>query len=144
MTDISQIAKWYNSSTFVLQVMCFTRSIKIKVLVELPAKRVSLQNAFPYKTCFPAKRTPQESKRKKVGDSMFCDSSVEGTCRGWSTSYSLVSYFQKLGILLWTEYVCLCMWNISLLLLTWFCSWVLQLITQVLNVSGQFVQTSYM
>ena len=48
--------------------------------------------------------------------------------------YSLISYFLNLGIWLWTECVCLCIWNISLLLLTCFCSWVLQLITQVLNV----------
>ena len=40
----------------------------------------------------------------------------------------------KLGIWLWTECVCLCIWNISLLLLIWFCSWVLQHIAQLLNV----------
>ena len=66
------------------------------------------------------------------GCSMFCGSSVGGTCWGWSTSYSLVSYFLKLVTWLWTECVCLCIWNISLLLLIYFCSWVLQLITQVL------------
>ena len=49
-------------------------------------------------------------------------------------SYSLVSYFLKLGIWLWTECVRLCIWNIILLLLTHFCFWVLQLITQALNV----------
>ena len=49
-------------------------------------------------------------------------------------SYSLASYFLKLGIWLWIECVCLCILNISLLLLTCFCSWVLQLIAQVLNV----------
>ena len=65
-------------------------------------------------------------------DSVFCGSSVGGTCRGWSISYSSVSYILKLGISLWIEYVCLYIWNISLLLLTCFCSWVLQLITQVL------------
>ena len=69
---------------------------------------------------------------RRWGDSMLCGSSVGGTCRGWLISYSLVSYFLKLGIWLWTECVCLCIWNISLLLLTCFCSWVLQLITQVL------------
>ena len=63
---------------------------------------------------------------------MFCGSSVGRTCRGWLISYSLVSYSLKLGIWLWTECVCLCIWNISLLLLTCFCSWVLQLKTQVL------------
>ena len=63
---------------------------------------------------------------------MFCGSSVGRTCRGWLISYSLVSCSLKLGIWLWTECVCLCIWNISLLLLTCFCSWVLQLITQVL------------
>ena len=45
--------------------------------------------------------------------------------------YSLVRYFVKLGR---TECVCLCIWNLSLLLLSCFCSWVLQLITHVLNV----------
>ena len=33
-----------------------------------------------------------------VEDSMFCGSSKEGTCRSWSISHSLVSYFQKLGM----------------------------------------------
>ena len=46
-----------------------------------------------------------------------------------TASYSLVSYFLQLGI-----WFCLCIWNISLLLLTCFRSRVLQLITQVLNV----------
>ena len=35
--------------------------------------------------------------------------------------------FLKLGLRLWTECVCLCIWNISLLLLLCFCLWVLQL-----------------
>ena len=48
-------------------------------------------------------------------------------------SYSLVSYFLKLGIWLWPECVCLCIWNISLVLLACFCLWVLQLTTQVLH-----------
>ena len=39
-----------------------------------------------------------------------------------------------MGIWLWTECVCLCIWNISLLLLTCFCFWILELITQVLDV----------
>ena len=73
-----------------------------------------------------------EGTKRGSGDSMFCFSSVVVTCRGWSISYYLVSYFLKLGIWLWTECVCLCIWNISLLLLICFCSWVLQLITQVL------------
>ena len=34
--------------------------------------------------------------------------------------------FLKLGVWLRTECVCLCIWNINLLLLTCFCSWVLQ------------------
>ena len=42
-------------------------------------------------------------------------------------SHSSVSYFLKFGIWLWTECVCSCIWNISLLLRTSFCSWVLQL-----------------
>ena len=49
-------------------------------------------------------------------------------------SYSVVSYILKLGIWLWTECVCLCIWSISLRSLTCFCSWVLQLITRVFNV----------
>ena len=73
-----------------------------------------------------------EGTKRGSGDSLFCFSSVGVTCWGWSISYSLVSYFLKLGIWLWTECVCLCIWNISLLLLPCFCSWVLQLITQVL------------
>ena len=44
-----------------------------------------------------------------------------------TVSYSLVSYFLLLCTWLWTECVCLCIWNISLVLLTCFCSWVLQL-----------------
>ena len=47
--------------------------------------------------------------------------------------YSLVSYFLKLGIWLWAECACFCTWNISLLQLTCFSSWALQLITQGLN-----------
>ena len=39
-----------------------------------------------------------------------------------------------MGIWLWPECVCLCIWNISLLLLTCFCFWILELITQVLDV----------
>ena len=38
--------------------------------------------------------------------------------------------FLKLGIRLWTECVCLCIWNISLLLLLSFCLWVLQLMRE--------------
>ena len=34
-----------------------------------------------------------------------------------TVSYSLVSYFLVLGVWLWTECVCLCIWNVSLLLL---------------------------
>ena len=73
------------------------------------------------------------TKQGKGGeDSVFCGGSMGETCRGWSISYSSVSYILKLGIRLWIECVCLYIWNISLLLLTCFCSWVLQLITQVL------------
>ena len=42
-------------------------------------------------------------------------------------SYSLVNYFLVLGIGLQTGYVFLCFWNISLLLLSYFCYWELQL-----------------
>ena len=38
--------------------------------------------------------------------------------------------FLKMGICLWTECVCLCVWNISLLLLTCFCWWVLQVMRE--------------
>ena len=41
--------------------------------------------------------------------------------------YSLVNYFLLLGIQLQTWHVYLCIWNISLLLLRYFCSWKLQL-----------------
>ena len=40
-----------------LQVICFTTSIKIKVLVELTAKRVSLWNKFFCETSFPTNAT---------------------------------------------------------------------------------------
>ena len=51
-----------------------------------------------------------------------------------TVSYSFISYFLKFGIWLWTECIYLYIWNISLLLITCFCSWVLQLLAQVFNV----------
>ena len=64
-----------------------------------------------------------------------CEHKVKGKRFSfWSKeSFLFLSYFQKLGIWLWTECVCLCISNISLLLLTCSSSWVLLLITQVLN-----------
>ena len=64
-----------------------------------------------------------------------CEHKVKGKRFSfWSKeSFLFLSYFLKLGIWLWTERVCLCISNISFLLLTCLCSWVLLLITQVLN-----------
>ena len=47
-------------------------------------------------------------------------------------SYSLILY-PEVGYMN-LNWMCLCIWNVSLLLLTFFCSLVLQVITQVLNV----------
>ena len=114
MIDISQITKWYNLTNFCVTSNMFHHKYKDKSF-----SGVTYENF-------------REGNKKKGADSMFCGSSVGGTCWDWSISYSLVSYFLKLGIWLWTECVCLCIWNINLLLLTCFCSWVFQLITRVL------------
>ena len=52
-----------------LQVICFTTSIKIKVLVELT------RSEFPWQTSFPAKRVSLQNQFQKRGDSMFFGSS---------------------------------------------------------------------
>ena len=120
MLEISQITKWYNLTNFSVTSNMFHYKYKDKSFTgvtcetSFPAKkRVSLRNnEFPYEAYFSHTFTYFP--------------------RGWSISNCLVSYFLKLGIWLWTECACLCIWNTSLLLLTCFCSWVLQLITQVL------------
>ena len=54
----------------------------------------------------------------------------EHKVKGKRTSVWSKESFLKLGIWFWTKCVCLCIWKISLLLRTCFCSWVLQLMRE--------------